>query len=361
MDNKNYCVIMGGGVGSRFWPLSRENNPKQFLDLLGVGKSLLQMTFDRFSKIVPADNIIIVTNETYKDKVLEQLPQIKESNVLLEPMRRNTAPCIAYACYHISHFCPDANIVVTPSDHLILDEANFVDSINKSLSFVENNDNIVTLGVKPLRPETGYGYIQMKNPSTSKEITEVKTFTEKPDIEMAKVFVSSGEFLWNSGMFVWNMHTIMNAFREFIPEITQVMNNGKEAFGTDEEQTFINDNFKLCPSISIDYGVIEKADNVMVLPVDFGWADLGTWGSIYELSDKDENNNVSISTNTIFRNSSGNIVSSKEKDKLIVINGIDDCIISESDNVLLICRKDDEQQIKQLVTETLMRYDKKYI
>lgn len=361
MEIKNYCVIMGGGVGSRFWPLSRENNPKQFLDLLGVGRSLLRMTFDRFAKIVPTENIIVVTNDIYKDKVLEQLPEISESNILLEPMRRNTAPCIAYACYHISKICPDANIVVTPSDHLILDEQNFVDSINKTLSFVDKNDNIVTLGVKPSRPETGYGYIQMRKPSVQKEITEVKTFTEKPDLEMAKVFVSSGEFLWNSGMFVLNMQTIMNAFNDFIPEIIKIMDKGKDAFGTEKEQAFIDDNFQLCPSISIDYGIIEKATNVMVLPVDFGWADLGTWGSIYELSDKDEDNNVSISTRTIFRKSKGNIVSSNNNNKLIVVNGIDDCIISEADNVLLICKKDDEQQIKQLVTETLIKYDKEYI
>lgn len=351
---------MGGGVGSRFWPLSRENNPKQFLDLFGTGKSLLRSTFDRFARFIPKENIIIITNERYKDKIREHIPEITDEQLLLEPLRRNTAPCIAYACYHINARCPEANIIVSPSDHLILNEDAFIKSLQLALEHTSKHNNIITLGIQPSRPETQYGYIQMESVSKLNELTKVKTFTEKPDLDMAKVFVDSGEFLWNSGMFVWNIKTIMEALKQFTPEITQIMDTGEQYFATKDEQSFIKENFSLCPTISIDFGIMEKADNVMVLPVDFGWADLGTWGSLYDLSEKDQNGNVSIKTRTIFHNAKGNLISSKEPKRLIVINGVDDCIVSEVDNVLLICKRSDEQSIKHLVAETIALYDKEY-
>lgn len=257
----NYCVIMGGGIGSRFWPFSRESYPKQFLDFFGTGRSLLQMTFDRFSKIIPVENIFIVTNEAYADLIKEQLPELKEDQILLEPARRNTAPCIAYAAYHIRACNPNANIVVAPSDHLILKEDIFLKDVQKGLDFVKNNNALVTLGIKPSRPETGYGYIQSSD-SMLGEFTKVKTFTEKPNLELAKVFYESGEFFWNSGLFVWNVNTILEAFAKYLPDIAVRFDLGKDKFNTENEREFIHENFPYCLKISIDYGIMEKADNV---------------------------------------------------------------------------------------------------
>lgn len=355
----NYCVIMGGGIGSRFWPFSRESYPKQFLDFFGTGRSLLQMTFDRFSKIIPLENIYIVTNEAYAGLIKEQLPELKEKQILLEPARRNTAPCIAYATYHIKACNPNANIVVAPSDHLILKEDVFLKDVQQSLEFVKNNKALVTLGIKPSRPETGYGYIQ-SDEQTLNGFTKVKTFTEKPNQELAKVFMESGEFFWNSGLFVWNVNAILEAFSKFLPDIASRFDLGKDKFNTPEEREFIQENFPYCLNISIDYGIMEKADNVYMLCVDFGWADLGTWGSLFDLAPKDEQNNAPLKSKTLMYESTNNIVALENQKRLAVIQGIHDCIIAESGNVLLICKKEDEQRIKQFVADAQIKYGKEF-
>ena len=378
----NYCVIMAGGVGSRFWPFSREEKPKQFLDFFGTGRSLLQMTIDRFRPIVPVENMFIVTNIAYKHLILEQVPDIKESQILCEPARRNTAPCIAYATAHIRALClrkagltaanqdwtrPEmkANIVVAASDHLILEEEKFRQAILKAFDFVSENNAICTLGMQPTRPETGYGYIQFvrdelnevesrKTASLKVERSEgiypVKTFTEKPNLEMAKVFLDSGDFLWNSGIFIWNLQTISEAFRYLLPEVADRFREGELLMGTEKEEKFIEDIFPKCPNISIDYGIMEKAENVYVIPSSFGWSDLGTWGSLYELSEKDEDGNVSLHSEAHFHEAKGNIVV-LESGKKVIVQGVDDMIIAEEKGALLVCKKAEEQRIKQFVSE----------
>jgi mannose-1-phosphate guanylyltransferase len=357
MEN-NYCIIMAGGIGSRFWPFSRNNRPKQFLDFFGTGRSLLQMTFDRFSKFVPAQNILIVSNVIYKDLILEQLPEISANQVLLEPCRRNTAPCIAYAVHRIKAQTNKANIIVTPSDHLILKEGEFGSVIRTGLDFIEKNDCLLTLGIKPNRPETGYGYIQVADGQGA--LRKVMTFTEKPDLELAKVFLQSGEFFWNSGMFLWNLQTIDTAFEKLLPEMHQKFEEGETVYNTDKEQAFINEAFPSCHNISIDYGIMEKADNVHVLTADFGWSDLGTWGSLYDLSDKDENQNVTLKCNAQYYNSKENVVT-LEPGKLAVIDGLEGYIVAESNNVLLICKKENEQHIRQFVTDAQVKFKEEYI
>ena len=355
----NYCVIMGGGIGSRFWPFSRESYPKQFLDFFGTGRSLLQMTYDRFAKIIPEDNIYIVTNEAYSELIRQQLPQMKASQILLEPARRNTAPCIAYAAYHIQARNPNANIVVAPSDHLILKEDLFLEDVQMGLDFVRTHDALLTMGIRPSRPETGYGYIQSCEIATE-GFTKVKTFTEKPDLELAKIFYESGEFFWNSGIFLWNVRIILNAFHKYLPEITARFDLGGPLFNTPEEHAFIHQNFPYCPNISIDYGVMEKAENVYMLCVDFGWADLGTWGSLYDIAEKDEHQNAPLKTRTLMYESSGNIIALGDESRLAVIQGLHDYIIAESGNVLLICKREDEQRIKQFVADAQMKYEKEF-
>lgn len=350
---------MSGGIGSRFWPFSREARPKQFLDFFGTGRSLLQMTVDRFRKILPVENIYIVTNQEYAQMVMDELPELKPNQILLEPMRRNTAPCIAFATYHINSFNPEANIVVAPSDHLILKEDEFLSIIQKAYAFVEKHNTLLTLGIRPSRPETGYGYIQMGEDELD-GVTKVKVFTEKPNLELAKVFYESGEFLWNSGIFIWNNKTILDAFHQYLPEITNRFDQGAGLFGTEREKAFIDENFPFCPNISIDYGVMEKAANVYVQAADFGWSDLGTWGSLYEISDKDEDANAALIANTMFFDSSENVVT-LPSGKLAVIQGLDGYIVAEADNVLLICKKEEEQRIKQFVADVKLKYGDKYI
>ncbi len=354
MEN-NYCVIMGGGIGSRFWPFSRENKPKQFLDFFGVGRSLLQMTVDRFAKIIPMENIYIVTNEKYEGLVKEQLPLLSDKQVLLEPARRNTAPCIAYAAYHIKARNPNANIVVAPSDHLILKEEEFLSAIGKGLNFVDSNDSLVTLGIKPSRPETGYGYIQ-NSEQMHGEFTKVKTFTEKPNIELAKVFMESGEFFWNSGLFIWNVNTIIAAIRKYLPDISARFDMGLGMFNTSQEKAFIEEHFSYCPNVSIDYGIMEKADNVYMLCVDFGWADLGSWGSVFDIASHDESDNAVLKTKALLYETKNNIIALEDKDRLVVIQGLDGYIVAESGNVLLICKKDEEQRIKQYMADAQINY-----
>jgi mannose-1-phosphate guanylyltransferase len=355
----NYCVIMGGGIGSRFWPSSRETMPKQFLDFFGTGRSLIQQTFDRFSQIVPVENIYIATNRKYADLVKAQLPEITDEQILLEPTRRNTAPCIAYAAYRIHAVNPNANIVVTPADHLILQEQNFLANIQKGLNFVAKFPALLTLGVKPNRPETGYGYIQTEE-GGSDNIQKVKAFTEKPNYELAKVFFESGEFFWNSGIFIWNVQTILSAFHQHLPDITTRFDQGLSKFNTPEELSFIEEQYPMFQNISIDYGVMEKADNVYMLMADFGWSDLGTWGSLFDLSEKDPQSNAALKGQALFIESSNSLVTLPEN-KLAVIQGLDDCIIADSGDILLVCKKSDEQRIKQFVAAVNMKFGEKYL
>ena len=365
MNQNNYCVIMAGGVGSRFWPFSRNEQPKQFLDFFGTGRSLLQMTIDRFRPIVPIENILIVTNVIYRDQVLAQIPDLKAEQVLCEPARRNTAPCIAYAVARIKaleaqkgHTEGKAKIVVAPSDHLILQEETFRQTIQKGFDFIENHDALLTLGMKPTRPETGYGYIQMGE-KAEEDICRVKAFTEKPNLELAKVFLDSGDFLWNSGIFLWSLASINEAFNAYLPDIATKFAEGEGIMGTADEDAFIQQMFPTCPSISIDYGVMEKAKNVYVMPSDFGWSDLGTWGSLYDLSEKDEHNNVTLHSDASYYDSHGNIVT-LPKGHLAVIHGLEDSIVAESDGVLLICKREAEQQIRQFFMDAEVQYEGKF-
>ncbi|WP_026327184.1 mannose-1-phosphate guanylyltransferase [Proteiniphilum acetatigenes] len=358
-NNHNYCVIMSGGVGSRFWPFSKEGKPKQFLDFFGTGRSLLQSTFDRFKQIVPAENIYIVTNDAYAEMTKKQLPELKDNQLLLEPIRRNTAPAIAYASFRINAIDPNANIVVAPSDHLIVNTDEFVADIQKGLDFVNTNPVLLTLGIKPSRPETGYGYIQVNEEETG-GIHKVKAFTEKPNLELAKKFVDSGEFVWNSGIFLWNVNTILDAFKKYLPDINQKFSEGKEVFNTPDEKKFVDASFPFCPNISIDYGILEKADNVYVNISNFGWSDLGTWGALHEISDKDGEDNASLHCKTLFVESTDNVVAMSE-DKLVVLQGLDGYVVAESDNVLMICKKSEEQRIKHFVTDVKFRYGDEYV
>lgn len=358
-NQNNYCVIMGGGIGSRFWPFSRKSLPKQFLDFFGTGRSLLQQTYDRFTQLIPKENILIVTNEQYADLVKFQLPQIDSEQILLEPTRRNTAPCIAWAAYHIRSINPNANIVVAPSDHLILKEGEFLSAIESGLNFVSQSGNLLTLGIKPNRPETGYGYIQIDE-MVGDNFYKVKTFTEKPELELAKVFLESGEFYWNSGLFLWNVNAIIDACEKQVPEITTILKKGEHFYGTPQEMDFIKENFPFCPNISIDYGVMEKAENVCVTIGDYGWSDLGTWSSLYDLSERDSDQNVVLKGESLLYNSQNNIVV-LPKGKLAVIEGLEGYLVAESENVLLICKKDDEQALRKYVNDAQLKMGEDYV
>lgn len=355
--NNSYCVIMAGGVGSRFWPLSRQARPKQFLDILGTGRTLLQQTFDRFVTFIPIENILIVTNVRYKELVMEQLPELNEKQLLLEPLRRNTAPCVAYASYKIKTQNPDANIIVAPSDHLILKEEEFVRQIKNGLSFAEKNNALLTLGIKPSRPETGYGYIQVKEKKEFEQLNnlyKVKTFTEKPDIEMARIFMESGEFYWNSGIFIWSLNSILKAFDKYLSEVSSIFEKGMKQYNTEDEVYFINKTYSECQSISIDYGIMEKAENVYVLTADFGWSDLGSWGALYDNKEKDSEGNVIMGENVLTYDTR-NCVVNLSKEKVAVLHGLDGYIVAESNDTLMICRREDEQQIKQFVTDVRIK------
>lgn len=343
---------MAGGIGSRFWPMSRTSQPKQFLDILGTGETLIQQTFRRLKRICPEQNIYIVTNDIYRDLVNEQLPGLTPEQVICEPSRKNTAPCIAYANQKIALKNPNANIVVAPADHLILKEDEFVRVMNLALSYTETNDCLVTLGITPSRPDTGYGYIQYDNnfSTPEDEIKKVKTFTEKPDLELAKQFIESGEFCWNSGMFIWSLKSIDKAFDKLLPEVNSLFKEGADKYNTAEEENFINKTYSLSKNISIDYGIMEKSTNVFVISADIGWSDLGTWGSIYTHLPQDENKNAIVGESVLMYDSSNNIVN-VPKDKLVVLQGLDDFIVVESDKILLVCKKQDEQKIKEFVND----------
>lgn len=354
---------MAGGIGSRFWPMSRTEKPKQFLDVMGVGESLLQMTYRRFKNICPKDNIYVVTNSMYKNLVIEQLEGIKEDRILCEPTRRNTAPCIAYANFRIMKDNPSANIIVAPSDHLILKEDAFLEIIHKALKVAQNNDILITLGIKPSYPNTGYGYIQFDKVDglqNAGDFKKVKLFTEKPNKEMAQMFIDSGDFLWNAGIFVWSLSAINKALREFLADIYAAFSRGLGLYGTDKEFDFINETYTSCQSISIDYGVMEKASNVYVIPSDFGWSDVGTWKALYEVRQKDEKDNSITGKNVMVYSSSNNVITIDDN-KLAVIQGMDDYIIVDSNNVLLICKKDEEQRVKQFLTDVEVQKGKEYL
>lgn len=358
--NKNYyCIIMAGGVGSRFWPVSRAEKPKQFIDILGLGKTFIQLTFDRYAAIMPKENILVVTSQRYETLVREQLPDILPENILLEPYKRNTAPCIAYATYKLYAKNPDATVVVAPSDHLITDEAKFQAVILTAFEEASKNDILYTIGIEPTRPETNYGYIQA-NKGFAKEVDghtlwAVKTFTEKPDADLAKVFVDTGEFYWNSGMFIWNLKTIKNELERCLPEVTTLFKGGDALYGTEGETDFIRRVYEDCPSISIDYGVMEKTDKVWVIRATFGWSDIGTWGSIYEHSPNrtPEGNIIRCGVSMIddVRNS---VIRCSKKDKLVVVRSLENMMVLDLDDVLLVCPREDKA-IKDIVTDLSMK------
>ena len=360
--NHSHLVIMAGGIGSRFWPMSTPERPKQFVDVLGTGRTFIQMTVDRFKGILPAENVWVVTSQAYEDIVAEQLPEVPRGNILLEPCRRNTAPCIAYAAWRIKSIDPKATIVVSPSDHLVLDVPEFQRVITSAMDFASTSDAIVTLGMKPTRPETGYGYIQtdMSCPSArNKEIYRVDAFREKPDLATAEKYIRKPNMLWNAGIFIWNVSTVVNALRVYAPEINEVFENLLPLYGTDKEQEAINENFPKCESISVDYAILEKSEEIYCFPASFGWSDLGTLGSLYELSDKDEHQNVTLHSDAIYYDSHGNIVT-LPKGHLAVIQGLEDCIVSESNGVLLICKRADEQQIRQFYMDAELKFEGKF-
>jgi mannose-1-phosphate guanylyltransferase len=347
MEN-NYCVIMAGGIGSRFWPMSTVQRPKQFLDVLGVGKSLLRMTFERLLHVAPAENIYVVTNAIYSDLVREQLPELSMNQILTEPERKNTAPCITYAAAKIHSINPDATLIIAPSDHLILKEEKFSEIIRIAIDTANNNDRLVTLGIKPTRPDTGYGYIEFIEGGDilPGQVKDVKNFTEKPNRELAEIFVKSGNYYWNSGIFIWRSKTILSAMEKFKPDLFRLFTAETEKYNTPEEQAYVNRCFSACEDISIDFAVMENAKNVDVVLATFDWSDLGTWGSLYTHLDKDYNGNAVIGENVHMINSTNCIVN-LPNDKLALIEGLDNHIVVESDNMLMILNKTDEQNLKK--------------
>lgn len=349
MESSNHLVIMAGGVGSRFWPMSTQQLPKQFVDVMGCGRTLIQLTIDRFKGIVPMENVWIVTSASYADIVKEQLPEIPVSNVLLEPCRRNTAPCIAYVSWRIKAKDPKANIVVSPSDHIVLNINEFQRVIKSSLKFAGESDAIVTLGIKPNRPETGYGYIQADlsySTARNKEIYRVDSFREKPDIETAEKYIAQNNYFWNAGIFVWNVSTIVNAFRVYQPAISDIFEDMLPLYGTDKEQATINEKFPTCESISVDYAILEKAEEIYVFPADFGWSDLGTWGSLLLNTERDIYGNSCIGEN-IQVYETQNCMIHTTQEKRVIVQGLDGYIVAEKNNTLLICKLSEEQRIKQ--------------
>lgn len=347
--NKNYyAILMAGGVGSRFWPVSTTEFPKQFHDMLGSGETLIQKTFSRLSKLIPVDNILILTNERYNDLVLQQLPMVKQEQVLLEPAMRNTAPCILYASLKIQKNNPDAVMVVAPSDHWIEDETAFVDNLRQCFDYCQQENALLTLGIKPTFPNTGFGYIEFDKTDRN-PIKKVNQFREKPNYETAKSFLESGNFLWNGGIFIWSVKSITEAFSAFQPQMNQLFLEGFDKYNTKEEKEFIIQNYAEAENISIDYAILEKAKNVYVLPATFDWNDLGTWGSLHEKLGKDNKNNAVLNTTLISENASNNIIRTQNK-KLVVIDGLNDYIIVEHNDVLLIYPKEKEQDIKKIVS-----------
>lgn len=358
MNENYYAVIMAGGVGSRFWPLSRENKPKQFLDILGTGETLLQQTFRRLRQFCKPENILIVTHASFNDIVKEQVPEIISKNILLEPMRKNTAPCIAYATYKIIEKNPNAVVAVMPSDHIILREDVFTKTVTTAMKQAELDDKIITLGITPSRPETGYGYIQYKqNGDQSNEIRKVKTFTEKPQYELAVKFIDSGDFLWNAGIFISSVKTLVSSFNKHLPDVATIFHNGSQHYYTDSENGFIKEAYSMCPNISMDYGIMEKADNVYVIEADMGWSDIGTWSALFDNSEKNQENNL-VNSDNIYTYDVDNCIIRIEKNKVAVIQGLENYIVIDEGDALLICKIDNEQNIKNYVEK--IKKDKKF-
>lgn len=358
MDKNTYVVIMAGGIGSRFWPFSRTNYPKQFHDVLGIGESMLQMTANRFEDVCPPENIYVVTNKDYEALVKEQLPFLSDNQILLEPIGRNTAPCIAYASYKIAQLNPDANLVVTPSDHVVLKQEVFTNVIKEAVAAADRDDILITLGITPSRPDTGYGYIQYINDETQ-PIKKVKTFTEKPNLELAMMFLESGDFVWNSGIFIWNVRSIISAFRQQLPEISEIFEEGTAALNSPSEQNFITSAYSQCRNVSIDYGIMEKVDNVYVLLADIGWSDLGTWNSLYTINEKDENGNV-VDGQVMLYDTKDCIIKTP-KERLVVLQGLEDYIVAEYNNVLMVCKKSEEQKVKEFMADAKSKKGPEYI
>ncbi|MBS1486362.1 MAG: mannose-1-phosphate guanylyltransferase [Bacteroidetes bacterium] len=346
--NKNiFVVLMAGGVGTRFWPYSRNAHPKQYLDVLGTGKSLLQSTYERFSSVCAPENIFAVASQDHEALTKSQLPLMSSSQLLTEPVRRNTAPCIAYACYRIAQINPQATVIISPTDHLILNENNFQQTVLKAVDFARDQDKLITLGIEPTRPETGYGYIQYIE--SKSQLKKVKTFTEKPELSLAKKFIESGDFVWNSGLFIWGVQAFLEAFHKHLPEMAEIFDEVKEKIGTPEEKAAIQTTYAQVKSISIDYGIMEKADNVYVLPSQFAWNDLGSWASLHEISAKDENNNV-VTADALLYDTRNSIIKGP-KDKLIVAQGLNGYLVGAFENVVIICEKDKEDLFRRFVND----------
>jgi mannose-1-phosphate guanylyltransferase len=360
MNKHHYVAIMAGGIGSRFWPKSRTAYPKQFLDILNTGKTLIQWTFERFASFIPKENIYVVTSEEYAAIVKEQLPDIPEENVLGEPSRKNTAPCIAYISFKLMQKDPEASLIVAPSDHLILDNIAFKKVCLEALNFVNEHNAFITLGIKPTYPNTGYGYIQYEQQGVADNVYSVKTFTEKPNLEIARSFLASGDFLWNAGIFVWQVKNIIVAFEKFLPEMYEVFASEKERFNTDQENELLQQIYPQCTNISIDFGIMEKADNVYVIPSSFGWSDLGTWNSAYENLEKDEHGNAVAGNNVVIIDAV-NCMVHKQPEKLVLLQGLEDHIVVDTKDVLMICKKDKEQEIKEYVAEVKKMTGDKYL
>lgn len=351
---------MAGGIGSRFWPMSRMAYPKQFLDILGTGKTLIQGTFDRFAKFVPKENIYIVTSEEYRHIVVEQIPGIPIDNILCEPSRKNTAPCIAYISYKLNQLNPNASLMCAPADHLILDETAFYKVFLEAMDFVLKHKALVTLGIKPSNPNTGYGYIQFDQQAVSDNVYQVKTFTEKPNPELARTFLQSGDFLWNAGIFAWQIKSIVRAFEKYLPEMAEVFDAEKELFNTPKEKEAIGRIYPQCTNISIDYGIMEKADNVYIIPSSFGWSDLGTWNSAYDNMEHDYLGNAAAGKQIMVMDATRCMIHTPD-DKLVVLQGLDDYIVVDTKDVLLICKKEKEQEIKEFVAEVKRNKGDRYL
>ncbi len=362
MKHEKYALIMAGGIGSRFWPVSRTEFPKQFIDFFGTGRTLIQSTYERFLKICKPENIFIVTNNTYVDTVKEQLPQIDANQILAEPLMRNTAPCIAYGAMKIGELDPNAVIIVAPSDHTVAKVETFVDAIEQCVDAASKSNSLITLGITPNRPDTGYGYIQYADSSlsTNPALHKVKTFTEKPNLELAKSFLQSGDFLWNAGIFIWSVKAIKKALEKHLSEMYEIFTSGKTYYNTPKEKKFIANAYQRCPNISIDFGIMEKAENVYVLPTDFGWSDLGTWASIYEMAHKDYVGNAVIPDEQVMMYDSSNCMVNVPKDKLVILQGLHDFIVVEANNTLLICPRGEEQNIKNIVTDVKNKFGGKF-
>jgi len=345
MPNHTYVAIMAGGVGSRFWPGSREARPKQFLDMLGTGKSLLRLTFERFLPICPAENIFVVTNSVYKDLVQEQIPELTDNQVICEPSRNNTAPCVAYTAFKLAALNPDATLVITPADHIVLKERVFLEKIQHAIDFAREQDALVTLGVEPSRPDTGYGYIQFGE-AADEHVRKVLRFTEKPSLEIAQQFLESGEYLWNAGIFVWHLRSVLSAYEIHSPDIYQIFQKGLDMYNTEAEKAFIEEFYPTTPNISVDFAIMEKATNVFTVPAEFGWTDLGTWASLYAECPKDDQENA-LQGNVLAIDTHNSLIRAP-KGKLVVVKDIQDYIIVDTDDVLLIYPKSKEQEIKQV-------------